>query len=146
MNHIPHRNRAELRASRHRGARRSPKSVSSTRCLVALKWWLEQASRLLRPDARIVVLWRSAAAPLPPPNSLLFMTLHATSQSDFELRLPQERVLSTRCLAALKWWLEPASPPTTWCTYPWFCDGPLPRPRPLRTITPLHDSPRDLQR
>ena len=26
----------------------------------------------------------------------------------------------------------------------WCCGGPLPRPRPLRTITPLNDSPRDL--
>ena len=25
------------------------------------------------------------------------------------------------------------------------CDGPLPRPRPLRTLSPLHDSPHDLQ-
>ena len=67
-----------------------PKSVSSTRYLAALKWWLEPASPPTT-DARIVVLCRSAAAPSHTPNHHTSMTLHATSQSDSELRLSQER-------------------------------------------------------
>ena len=40
----------------------------------------------------------------------LYDSPHDLSQSDSELRLSKERVSSTRCLAALKWWLESASP------------------------------------
>ena len=39
-------------------------------------------------------------------------------------------VSSTRYLAALKWWLEPASPPATPLMYAsWCCGDPPPRPR-----------------
>ena len=71
------------------------------------------------------------------------MTHRATSQSDSELRLPQERVkyamiggsevvVGTRIAS---YDLMHAS---------WCCGGPLPRPRPHLTLIPLHDTPCDL--
>ena len=54
--------------------------------------------------------------PLPRPRTLstltFSITLHATSKVILSLDCPTS-VSSTRCLAALKWWLEHTSPPTT---------------------------------
>ena len=84
----------------------------------------------------MLVVRRRAPATSKP--SYCSMTLHATFQSDYELRLPQERVGYTMFdgsegvvgASIASYDLIHAS---------WCCGGPLPRPRPLRTLTPLHD-------
>ena len=71
------------------------------------------------------------------------MTLHATSQSDSELRLSQERA-KYAMLGGSEVVVGTSIASYDLMHASWCCGGPLPRPRPLRTITPLHDSPRDL--
>ena len=86
--------------------------------------------------------------PLPRPRphltlTPLSMTLHATIQSDSELRLSQGRVKYVMLgspvvvvgISIASYDLMHAS---------WCCGGPLPRPRPHQTHTPLNDTPRDL--
>ena len=91
-------------------------------------------------DARIMVLWRSAAAPPPPPNP---HATPATFKMILSLYCPKS-VPSTRCLVALKWWLEEASPPTTGARIMVLWRSAAAPPHPLRTITPLYDSSCDL--
>ena len=117
-----------------------PKSVSSTRCLAALKWWLEPAS----PPAtsrcthhHTVAIRRRAPAP-----SHLSMTLHATSQSDSELtylkvsRLSQERA-KYAMLGGSEAVVGISILPRPLMHASWCCDDPPPHPRSLRTPMPL---------
>ena len=104
--------------------------------------------RLLRTDLRIMVndmvLWRSAAAPPPPPNPHTHhsMTLHATSQSDYELRSPQERVKYVM-LGGSKVVVGTSIASYDLMRASWCCDdGPPPRTRPLLTTSALHLSTR----
>ena len=46
--------------------------------------------RLLQPDARIMVLWRSAAAPPHSPKPYHSIFFHTTSKGASEISLPQE--------------------------------------------------------
>ena len=70
------------------------------------------------------------------------MTLYVYTESDSEHGLPQERVKYAMLggsgvmvgTSIVSYDLMHAS---------WCCDSPLPRPRPLQTLTPLHDTPRD---
>ena len=182
-----------------------PKSVSSTRCLAALKWWLVSAlpQPLMHAHHGAVAIRRRA--PVHSVPSCHSSDLYKGTSKHSELRLPQERVKyvlfggsevvvcisiastsamhaswccddppprprpvrplmplqrpskavilsldcpksvsSTRCLAALKWWLEEASPPTTGARIMMLWRSAAAPPHPHRTITPLYDSQRDL--
>ena len=71
------------------------------------------------------------------------MTLRATFKRDSELRLPQERV-KYAMLGGSEVVVGTSIAPCDLMHASWCRGGPLPRPRPLQTLTPLHDSPRDL--
>ena len=83
----------------------------------------------------------------PPPRlrpsepSHLSMTLHATSQSDYELRSPQERVKYVM-LGGSKVVVGTSIASYDLMRASWCCDGPPPRPRPLRSTSALQLSTR----
>ena len=96
-----------------------PESVSSTRWLAALKWWLKSASLPnTTSDARIMVTTVRCRAPARPQKEPHHsMTLRPTSKGASELTPCQIRVSSKQCLMSLKR-LEPASLPTNQYSLP----------------------------
>ena len=73
------------------------------------------------------------------------MTLHATFQSDSELRMSQGRVKYVM-LGGSEVVVGTNIAPYDLMHASWCCGGPLPRPRPQLTLIPLPDTPRDLHR
>ena len=83
-------------------------------------------------------------APAPSDPSHLSRTLHARNlPGDYELGLPQERA-KYAMLGGSEVVVGTSIAPCDLMHASWCCGGPLPRPRPLQTLTPLLDSPRDL--
>ena len=72
----------------------------------------------------------------------LHVTLHATFQSDAELRLSQGRVKYVM-LGGTEVVVGTSIAPYDLMHASWCCGGPLPRPRPHLTLIPLHDTPCD---